>query len=730
MASRAALLWSSAGAGTIVLGLSTSLTAEGTTNARTFAVVAAACLGAGLGVLVGALQLLLAPLVRPLGALLGRRLRLGRLVDRDAPERAPVVALHAAVLGAAVGAVILGAGMRWWVTRLRKVQITELAETLTVVGALAFGVAAVALGSGTYVGARRLLARLDARWRLPLPPSSRLRRVLYLAVPLGAVAVLPLLLLERVLGPLGAPLWLVVFVAGQIFLVQLLPRGAGPRARLAVLAAALLGLAGLVGGDQVLRRWPRSSFALEAASPGGLALAALRAGTDVDRDGASSLFGGRDCAPFSSARGPDARDVPGNGVDEDCDGSDTAEGLALPEGPAFYGDLPKDRVLEYDIVWFVIDALRADHTGLMGYGKPTTPHLDELGAESLLFTRALSQSSATMLSFPSMLTGVDPGRLDWRIDENRLQVAAGQPYLTQRLKSMGYTTGFIASEYFSQRLPGLLEGWSHVAFQDVKQRKSSRSSAALASSFIVRARDAGAPFFLVVYLPAPHIPYVEHTEGYPKFGAGNLAKYDSEIANADRALGSVLDVLRSDPERWGRTVVIVTGDHGEEFGEHGGTEHARTCHKESLHVPLVLRLPGEPRARIDKPVGLLDIAPTLVELVDAPLVEGPPFDGHSLLLTARAPERLPPDRPLFCSVISQKAAQGDFFRRAVRSGKWAFMKELRGSQQTALYDVEADPGETTPVAPEGEAAEVARRLDAWLGLQLTSNVGVVPLTGE
>ncbi|NUO50533.1 MAG: sulfatase, partial [Polyangiaceae bacterium] len=439
---------------------------------------------------------------------------------------------------------------------------------------------------------------------------------------------------------------------------------------------------------------------------------------------------GRDCAPFSRSRGPHAHDEPGNGIDEDCDGADTPEGAALPSAPTFWGELPADRVRRYDVVWFVIDALRADHTGAGGYSKPTTPYLDDLAKESWFFTHALSQSSATMLSFPSMLTGVDPGKLEWRLDRGRLQLAPGQPFLSERFGSLGYTTGFVAAEYFEKRLPGLLEGWSEVAIQDRNQRKSSSSSAAHAASFISRARTTDAPFFLMVYLPAPHAPYVDHPQGYPKFGNTPAGKYDAEIANADRYLGFVLDVLRSDPARYKRTIIIATGDHGEEFGEHGGSEHANTCHHESVHVPLVVRIPDEEPQRIDVPVGLIDVTPALLELVGAPAAPGQRLDGNSLLLAKHAPDRLSADRPFFCSVVSQKAAQGDFFRRAVRSGKWALFKEMRGSQAVTLYDVEKDPAEQAPVSEGGDADAARTRLDTWLSIQLTGNVGSAPLTGD
>ncbi len=724
------LAWAACAAGALVLGGSTWFSAEGTASARATAAVVGALLGAGLGVVLAALEAGLVRLVGARLARLGDRLGIARYLDRsaDAP-REPIVDLHARAVGALVGVIVLAATFRFWIVRLRKVQNADLAETLTLLGGVGLALFAVALALGVSFLLRRPVRWLDRRFGLPRPASRRLRLLFWAAVPLGVASHLAIKSLGKHLGPFASPLWVGLTIAVQIAVLAAIP-AMRPRARWLAVLPIVAALVAFGAADRTLAAQPRAAFALEAASPATNVLALLRRATDVDFDGSSSLFAGRDCAPLSRSRGPHAHDDPGNGVDEDCDGADTPEGAALPTAPTFWGELPAERVRRYDVVWFVVDALRSDHTGAGGYNKPTTPYLDELAKESWFFTHAFSQSSATMLSFPSMLTGVDPGKLEWRLDRGRLQLAPGQPFLSERFGSLGYKTGFIAAEYFEKRLPGLLEGWTEVTVQEKNQRKSSASSAAHAASFIARARATDAPFFLVVYLPAPHAPYVEHAHGYPKFGGAAWSKYDAEIANADRYLGFVLDVLRSDPARYKRTVIIATGDHGEEFGEHGGSEHANNCHRESVHVPLVVRVPDEEPERIDVPVGLVDVTPALLELVGAPTVEGQRLDGHSLLLAKHAPERLSAERPLFCSVVSQKASQGDFFRRAVRSGKWALFKEMRGSQAVTLYDIVEDPGETAPVTDGADADEARARLDTWLSLQLTGNVGSAPLTGD
>jgi len=178
---------------------------------------------------------------------------------------------------------------------------------------------------------------------------------------------------------------------------------------------------GLTLADRVLHAWAGAAIAADSSPLGQGLLRASRAATDFDRDGQSSLFGGRDCAPLDRTRLPGAIDVPGNGVDEDCSGADADASVAMPTGARFSG-LPRRPGRRPDIVWFVVDAVRQDHVGFLGYQRETTPNLDQLAKESVVFSRAVSQSSATGLSFPSFLTGIDPGRLTWRLQRERLQL--------------------------------------------------------------------------------------------------------------------------------------------------------------------------------------------------------------------------------------------------------------------------------------------------------------------
>jgi arylsulfatase A-like enzyme len=134
--------------------------------------------------------------------------------------------------------------------------------------------------------------------------------------------------------------------------------------------------------------------------------------------------------------------------------------------------------------------------------------------------------------------------------------------------------------------------------------------------------------------------------------------------------------------------------------------------------------------RVDVPVALVDVTPALIELLGIQRPADGELDGRSLLLSAFAPERIEADRPLFCCVLSQKAAQGHFFRRAVRIGRHMLAQELTGAGSEELYDTEADPAERRPLPASPEMEAVKERLRAALARAMTGNLASQELTEE
>lgn len=622
----------------------------------------------------------------------------------------------------------LGLAALWpLVGRLQAVHDPGLVAALLL---FAVAVAAVAAVFTTPIVAGFLLGPLREFERSldwPFPQRPEVRRFVYIALPIGLAIWLLLRFQAKGLRPYAfefGAMMLLVAEAGALALVSesalaWLWRHAGR------LLAGLLALAlAILAGAPDERKFTET-LARKTATGGVLRL--FRGLTDVDRDGASSLLGGGDCAALDASRGPHAIDVPGNHIDEDCDGVDAwpwQRGGPMLE--RFHGRLDPRLIRDYNVVWIIVDAVRANHLSAFGYPKKTSPYLESFADESLVFRQAYSQSSATMLSIPSMLAGRPVGTMMFDRGTNILRArAAGEP-LAATLQRHGYRTGFVVDGYVTGRLPGALDGFETVetTWVDGNARPWNTRYAATATTkaieFLERDPTSEQPFFLAVYMADPHAPYVEHPE-VPSFGKGPVARYDNELAYTDRYIGFLVEYLRSKPPVLDDTIIIVAADHGEEFSDHGGSQHAATCHEESVHVPLFVRIPGLPRADVDVRVGLNDIVPTLVELLglDMPADE---LDGQSLLIPAFDPQRVPADRPVYCSVISQKSSQGDFLRHSVRVGRHVLLHDVL-DRHVELYDRERDPKERRPLDPaDPKVRATVEELTRTLRAHITGNI--------
>lgn len=330
----------------------------------------------------------------------------------------------------------------------------------------------------------------------------------------------------------------------------------------------------------------------------------LRSVSDFDGDGDSNILGGTDCGPFNSALAPGNFDIPENGVDEDCSGTDTAwpssrpatNGAGLPD---FSG---------YNVLLVSIDALRADHLGAYGYAKNTSPTIDALASESLVFLRAYSQSAKTFNSLPSLFTGLYPSNIPR--DYNHPLTKGKKSYIYNVTGDARLLTQHLVKEKYSAAAFSQLGFFRNLGLsRNFKPFKHTREVTARARQFIKQTRQ---PFFLWMHYLYPHNPYVAHE--CCDFGEREIDRYDGEIAFTDAEFGRVIAQLKA-TGRYERTIIIVTADHGEAFGEHGLRFHPRELYEELLHVPLVVRIPGiEPR-KVDTIVELVDIAPTLHELL-------------------------------------------------------------------------------------------------------------------
>ncbi|MFH1788934.1 MAG: sulfatase-like hydrolase/transferase [Candidatus Altiarchaeota archaeon] len=393
---------------------------------------------------------------------------------------------------------------------------------------------------------------------------------------------------------------------------------------------------------------------------------------DLDRDDARSiLFGGGDCDDLNTAVNPWAEDVPWNDVDEDCDGADFVFEYAG-------GDKP-------NVVLIVVDTLRADHLGYAGYGRNTSPNIDSLAGEGVVFTNAFAVAPCTFPSVNSMLTSQDAvffnvnrygmvhfNRFGGFSSNSKLAIPDSVETLAGFLKDRGYyTKAIITSPIVDSILGGKqggLDDFNHVdgTCQDREHwvRLGFRSAECTTNQSIrwLEEYKSVHPFFLMVHYFDPHHYYEPPPPFYGLYGdyvsdneyvnEGAAAaiqravrndsisltpedvkhlvdSYDSEINYLDFNLGLVFDKL-GELEVLNNTLIVFTSDHGEGFFEHPySVMHCLDAYREQLHVPLFMRVPGVSPLIIDDSVSSLDVVPTLLDLLGFSF-EGSGFEGRSL----------------------------------------------------------------------------------------------------
>jgi arylsulfatase A-like enzyme len=375
------------------------------------------------------------------------------------------------------------------------------------------------------------------------------------------------------------------------------------------------------------------------------------------------------------------------------------------------------------VVLISIDTLRRDHVGLYGYPKPTTPRLDALGREGIVFDDAVSVSSWTLPAHFSMMTAVDPaahGAVDSKHAFNHRFPTLGRVF-----REAGFLTHAITSHLYVSREYGFDDGFDGL---DYAYDRKGRDVAERALRFLDGVDER--PFFLFLHFYDPHWHYdppkdllrIFEPEPYTGAISGNwwklktwtkastgpadlahlLTLYDGEIRYADGQLARVLDRL-AERGLEQTTLVVVTSDHGEEFLEHGGWEHQRTLYEELLRIPLVLRGPGVPAGRrVATQVTLLDLAPTVLDWAGLPSL--PTQRGRSLL-------RALDDREAYGETDHGPGDTRKLFLRGGASQSkliLTFDRKTDALRSEEWYDLERDPGETRCAAPP-EATSAASR---------------------
>lgn len=378
-----------------------------------------------------------------------------------------------------------------------------------------------------------------------------------------------------------------------------------------------------------------------------------------------------------------------------------------------------------NILLILLDTTRADHLSCYGYERETTPSLDSLAEAGTRFERAMSGSPWTLPSMATIFTGLTERSHKARLSDGVFYgVDPGLPYLPELLARSGYgTAAFFNVIYMSEHF-GFHRGFDHFDCRGLEEVTRSRSAWETVDAFLawLGTRDGeDAPFFAAVHFFDPHATYAppppydtlyadpdysgrfdrdwgvmadmfEANSGavvVDPAGARNLVDlYDGELAYTDAEIGRLLGGLRA--SGYGAsTLVIVIGDHGEEFGEHGRYTHGHSLHAELLDVPLIISGFGvQSRQVVEGLVGTIDVAPTILAAADVQVPEMMP--GRSLLLPDHDPERI-----LAASGLGGGESREACVRQVDRKVVWN-----SDTGEAVMFDQASDPGENAPLPPD------------------------------
>jgi len=389
-----------------------------------------------------------------------------------------------------------------------------------------------------------------------------------------------------------------------------------------------------------------------------------------------------------------------------------------------------------NVVLISLDTVRADHLGIYGYGRATSPNLDRFASTALVFENALSQSAWTLPAHASMFTGLYPRELGLEAYPADRRIPASAKTLAETFHQNGYlTAGFTGG--------GFVAGaWGFARGFDIYTTGGRRFEHNLRQAIDWLTSNEKRRFFLFLHGYDAHRPYysevtdkkavggvaghADQLDGYCSNSEAELPEgvsanrrpgserlhqivgyYDAAIHHADRSLAALFSAL-DDAEIAQRTIVLVTADHGEEFFEHGHCDHVRFLYNETIHVPFLLRVPGMTGRRIKGPVpASVSIANTLIELTGL----GPVMPGPSLLPRIRG--QSPPAAAVYSQTGSKLGYKGSLGRSAALSTLRFKLISYPEVAAVQAFDLWGDPGEQHALPSTHPFYARKAQLEAW-----------------
>lgn len=395
-----------------------------------------------------------------------------------------------------------------------------------------------------------------------------------------------------------------------------------------------------------------------------------------------------------------------------------------------------------DILLVTLDTLRPDHLGVYGYDRETSPFIDSLAADGVVFDNAYAPMGTTSPSHATLFTARSP--LAHGVVRNGLSLGHEEATLAERLSAAGYDTAAFVSSFPVARRFGFAQGFDHFdddfsltaatvpmkRWEGVEVTGHFDRRAHVTRRAVVEwlaERDSSAPLFLWVHLFDPHDPYLPPRPLRDRFlpedataGERLIAHYDAEILHADQQLAQIVEAFEAaSPDR--RHLILLAGDHGEGHEDHGWGTHNWNPYEEEVRIPLILKFDGvvEAGERRTTPVHLGDVLPTLAGVAGLDLGDLGE-QGRSIWPLDDSED---PERPIFVMrpeyengrpLLGQRGPG-----RAIRSGRWKYF-EAPNDPRVELYDLERDPGEQDNLAeshgPERE--RLAAMLEAWVAGEL------------
>ncbi len=338
--------------------------------------------------------------------------------------------------------------------------------------------------------------------------------------------------------------------------------------------------------------------------------------------------------------------------------------------------------------------------GFLGAKTSVTPNLDGLARQSMVFERAYSQAPLTVVSHATILSGTYPQT--HRVSEFGARPVPTLPFIPDLLQARGYRTaafvGSVALDPKNGLAPGFDRGFTlyDAGFHPPERGPGKNSSVDRPAAQVVAranawlARNPKGPFFLWVHLDAIQ----------------SAISYNAAVAAADQAVGKLVAALRAG-ELYDDALIVIASDHGESLGAHGEEAHGVFLYDETIHIPLLLKLPQNQRAgrRVTARARLVDVAPTILEIAGVPIPSQ--MQGQSLLRIAKASA----DQPVYSISNFPQQAFGWSALESWRAGKYLYIR----APKPELYELSSDPAATRNLAQTSKATleTIAGQLDAF-----------------